>query len=77
MSEEEVKKVRYERLLLDSVKGGVLGIIVYVLWGAYSEQNTYTLKRVENLEIQIRECQESKSNRIEQGIEYIIKKLEK
>jgi hypothetical protein len=77
MSEEEVKKVRYERLIADGVKGSILAVALYVLWGAYDDQNKVTLKRVESLEYQIRECQESKSNRIEQGIEYIIKKLEK
>jgi hypothetical protein len=75
MSEQEVKKIRIERFVADGVKGSVLGVIVWVLWGAYSKQNDYTIKRVENLEIQIRDCQQSKQNRIEQGIEFIIKRL--
>lgn len=77
MSEQEVKQIRYERLIADGIKGSVLAVALYVLWGAYDEQNKVTLKRVESLEYQIKDCQESKNNRIEQGIEFIIKKLDR
>jgi len=77
MSEQEVKQVRYERLIADGIKGSILAVALYVLWGAYSEQNEYIMKEVDALRVQVSDCQESKNNRIEQGIEYIIKKLER
>jgi len=77
MSEQEVKQVRYERLIADGIKGSILAVALYVLWGAYSEQNEYIMKEVDALRVQVSDCQESKNNRIEQGIEFIIKKLER
>lgn len=71
------KQMRTEYLIKDAVKGGVLAIALYVLWGAYMEQNKYIITEVESLRKQVVDCNSEKNNRIQQGIDYIIKNIEK
>jgi hypothetical protein len=45
------------------------------LWQEKQESDSYILRKMEKLEAQISDCQTEKKNRIEQGIDYIINKL--
>lgn len=75
--QNDVKKaMRTEYLIKDAVKGGVLAIALYVLWGAYMEQNKYIITEVESLRKQVVDCNSEKNNRIQQGIDYIIKQVD-
>jgi len=49
-------------LIKDSVKGGVLAVCLYILWGAYKDQIDKTNKRVDILETRIIDCSQSYQN---------------
>jgi len=70
------KQMRTEYLIKDTVKGSILAIGLYVLWGAYMEQNKYIITEVESLRKQVVDCNSEKNNRIQQGIDYIIKQVD-
>jgi len=44
-------------LILEVAKGGILAVALYILWGAYSQQNEITNQRVDRLEMRIEDCQ--------------------
>lgn len=66
---------------------GMLAFGLWIIWGALETsqekadklnyERYFDLKTEQNyIKEQLKDCQENKENRIEQGIEYIIKKLE-
>jgi hypothetical protein len=63
-------------LFLEIAKGGILAVALYILWGAYSEQNTRTNLRVDRLEAKIDDCQGSQrnelTNRLNENTEVLI-----
>lgn len=65
-----------KQLILEVTKGSVLALALYILWGAYSEQNKLTNKRVDNLEIKIDDCQGSQrqelTNHLNKNTEVLI-----
>ena len=72
------KSMRTENLIRDAVKGGVLSVALWVIWGAYQGQNEDTKKRVEKLESNIEimrskvfECYDEKNNQITLSIQRI------
>lgn len=45
-----------KNIVLEIAKGGFLALALYILWGAYSEQNALTNRRVDRLEAKIEVC---------------------
>jgi len=45
-----------KNIVLEVAKGGILALALYILWGAYSEQNKLTNDRVSRLEEKIDQC---------------------
>jgi septal ring factor EnvC (AmiA/AmiB activator) len=82
MSESELKQIRVEGIIKDAVKGSILAVALYVVWGAFMDQIKETKQELDHnrqeireLRSEIKDCQTEKKNRIEQGIDFIINKL--
>ena len=83
MSETELKQIRFEGIVKDAVKGSILAVALYVVWGAFMDQIKETKQELDHnrqeireLRSEIKDCQTEKKNKIEQGIDFIINKLD-
>jgi hypothetical protein len=65
-----------KNLIIEIAKGGILAVALYILWGAYSEQNSRTNLRVDRLEVKIDDCQGSQrielTNHLNRNTEVLI-----
>jgi len=53
-----------KNLIIEITKGGILAVALYILWGAYAEQNARTNIRVDKLEEKIDICNGQQRNEL-------------